>query len=387
MNNSPERLVSKVLEPGEQVIWTGRPQVEAAVSGHRRRRKVTLVVGIALVLVLTFWLLPESIAVNELVEAMEMKMLLPLLGSLVVIALFFIFKQDTASQLNRYFQGLSYAITDRRLLILEGDRISDSYTPERVSTPVLKQRQAGRADVIFGRRSSTTEGRRSVVNRERDEVGFKALSNAREVEAMIGKWLEDSLSKAEKEMSVEIETPSTQADSSSGRRRIENRKAGLALEVPAAWTTRVRNKKKPVGSFFFDREDWQSPEAAGNWNAVCIEGPAKCKVELEIFETAPTLTFESLNASKMADALAGEVVDSDPDIEINGIRGFSVTRRRELAVDPETNAAGLAAIVAPERRTVLHDGRRQIYILSSWPEDSPQLERAVDAVVKSIELD
>lgn len=385
MTDTAQISIAKFLEPGEQVVWTGRPQVEIAVAGHRRYGPLVKFAGIALMLILIYWLVPESRKLTAQLQAVETETLLAIVGIFVVVTILTTF--GPAMQLKRYFRRLSYAITDRRLLILEGDRIADSYTPERVSTPVLKERRGGREDVVFGRRSSTTEGRRSVVNREREEVGFKALSNAREVEAMIEKWLEGSLRKAEEEVAVDIATPSSESEVSSNLRRLENRKAGLALEVPAAWSTRVRHKKKPVGSFFFDREDWQSPEAAQDWNTVLVEGPAKCKIELEIFETAPTLTFESLNASKMADAFAGEVVDSDPDIAINGIRGFSVTRRRELAVDPETNTAGLAAIVAPERRTVLHDGRRQVYVLSSWPEESPELECAVDAVVKSIRLE
>jgi hypothetical protein len=89
----------------------------------------------------------------------------------------------------------------------------------------------------------------------------------------------------------------------------------------------------------------------------------------------------------LADSIAGEVVESEPDIEINGVRGYFVTRRRELMLDSVTNKAGYAAIDAPERRTVLHDGRRQVYVLSSWPERSSQLRCAVDAVVNSIELE
>ena len=48
--------------------------------------------------------------------------------------------------------------------------------------------------------------------------------------------------------------------------------------------------------------------------------------------------------------------------------------------------AGFAAVVAPVRHTVLHDGRRQVCIVSTWPEGSPELERAVHAVVESLEL-
>ena len=378
--------LASVLEPGEQVIWIGRPQVELAVSSRLRFRRVLQLASIPVTLVLLYWLLPENVGLRELVPSMGMQTLLAILVPFVVIALFFVFKQDTASQLNRYFQGLSYAITDRRLLIFDGDRLAESYGPERVSKPYLKERFGGRSDVIFGQRAILQQ-QRSAVTREHARIGFKALSDAAEVKTLIEKWLEDNLQKAERDVADHLEAPPPEIDTSSGRRRIANHEVGLALEVPVSWRTRVRKKKKPVGSFFFDREDWQSPDDAREWNALLAEGPAKCKIELEVFETAPTVTYESLMSSRMADAVAGKVVASDPDIEINGIRGFSVTRRTDLAIDSETHAAGVAAIVAPQRLTVLHDGRRQIYILSSWPEDSPQLERAVDAVVKSVRLD
>lgn len=382
MNNSPESLVSNVLEPGEQVIWTGRPQVDMAMSGRRHRWRVTKVAGIALMLVLAYWLVPEATKLKEQIQAMEMKKLLPIIGFFVVGTLLTIFGPNV--QLKRYFQRLSYAITNRRLLIFERDRLTESYPPERVFAPSLEER-AGRADVIFGRRR--TKSQPGAVTRERAEVGFKAISNAPEVKQLIEDWLEDSLKRAEAQVSDYLEPPASGTGSSGGRRRIENRRAGLRLQVPAAWTTSVRSKKQPIGSFFLDVTDWQSPETAQDWNTVLVEGPAQCKVELEIFETVPTLTLESLSDNKMAYAFAGEVVDSDPDIEINGLRGFSVTRRAERAIDRETHTAGPAAMIAPERQTVLHDGRRQVYIHSSWPERSSQLERAVDAVVKSIELD
>ena len=63
-----------------------------------------------------------------------------------------------------------------------------------------------------------------------------------------------------------------------------------------------------------------------------------------------------------------------------------MTRRNELQVDLDVNRANVAAVVAPERLAVLHDGRRQVCVVSTWPEDSPDLKRAVDSVVESIAI-
>ena len=111
----------------------------------------------------------------------------------------------------------------------------------------------------------------------------------------------------------------------------------------------MRHKKKPQGKFFFDNQDWRSLRDGDHWNLIKIEGPARCLIEVEAFETEPTVTFDKLAHSRVADATAGKVVESDPDYELNGLRGFFVTRRNELQVDLDVNRANVAAVVAPER--------------------------------------
>ena len=165
MSGSQKAVVSAVVGPDEKVLWTGRPEVEVATSGGRRLRKLITVASLALMLGLAYWLLPESIGLKKLVDAVGTKTLVPVIGSLVVVALFFVFGQDTGSRLNRYFQSLTYAITSRRLLILEGEKVTESYPPERVLVPSVRERSGGRADVVFGQGGS--EGRGDVLKRER----------------------------------------------------------------------------------------------------------------------------------------------------------------------------------------------------------------------------
>jgi hypothetical protein len=44
-------------------------------------------------------------------------------------------------------------------------------------------------------------------------------------------------------------------------------------------------------------------------------------------------------------------------------------------------------VVTLERETVLHDGRRQVWIKSTWPESSEALGHVVDRIVRSTRLD
>jgi len=385
MNNSPESLVSKVLEPGEKLLWAGRPELEQPVPRGSRYRKVIVLAIIAAVPIVAYRVLPDSFALRELLQEVDAGTTAMVIGGFVLFALLLIFLPGPAARLQRYMQSLTYAITNRRLLILEGDKITDTYPPERLFKPRIQERAPGYADVVFGEWGG--DATRDVVTRERREVAFKGLRNARDVKERIDNWLADYLRKAEAEVAEFLDRRPAGQDASRGGRRIENCKIGLKLDAPETWSVKVRSKERPVGYFGLDLAKWQPADTAGDWNALLIEGPAKCKVEIEVFETEPTLSFEDLSESRLADSLAGEVVESDRDIEINGVRGCFVTRRRELTLDIASNKAGYAAIDAPERRTVLHDGRRQVYVLSSWPERASQLERAVDAVVKSIRLE
>jgi hypothetical protein len=137
---------------------------------------------------------------------------------------------------------------------------------------------------------------------------------------------------------------------------------------------------------FFDSERWQEPEEAGPWNVVLGEGPMRCSVEVEVFETSPTVSYEVLSRGRVATAVSGTVIDADAAVEINSLNGFCVTRRKEIQVT-ESAVATLAEVVALQRETVLHDGRRQVWIRSTWPEESEVLGQVVDRIVRSTRLD
>lgn len=309
---------------------------------------------------------------------------------ILLVVVLRIFKVDDSSRLNRYLHSLSYAITNQRLLILEGDEIYSSYTPEQAREPIIRERSAMYSDLIFDEfpiRRGDGSVVRDPVYRERRQVAFKALPNAQEMQQRVAEWLSDYQDEAARDVADFVEAaPSRQrSDRPQNALRIENKALGLKLDVPEEWKARVRMKKKPQGKIFIDKEEWHELGQTDAWNLVTIEGPSHCNVEVEVFETEPTISFDKLAHSKLA-AMGGQVIDSSSDFEINGLRGFYVTRRANPQAGPETQKAGTAAVVAPIRQMVLRDGQRQICIASTWPEDSEDLKRAVDAVVESISV-
>jgi hypothetical protein len=240
-----------------------------------------------------------------------------------------------------------------------------------------------------------------VVQREREYIGFKALADAEAMQATIEKWIASHQRRAESASADFLEAVTDTADRpdaerndvtgndhmpGDGVRRVAHNALGLRIAFPESWRIRVRNKKKPRGRVFFDMERWHEPEQASDWNVVLGEGPIRCSVEVEVFETAPTVSYEALSNSRLATAVSGTVVDADPAVDINALKGFCVTRRRKIQVT-ESAVATLAEVVALERETVLHDGRRQVWIKSTWPEASEALGQVVDRIVRSTRLD
>lgn len=395
---STNEALTGVLEPGEAVLWSGRPDVDVILRLRRRRGLVGKGVGFAILAGAVAWA-----ARGGLLDffswdlALEPRFLVP---AAVVVVGMPLLSALGGWRFRRYVASLDYAITDRRLLVLEHGEIVDDYPPERVGQVTMRPRGREHGDVVFGlhlRVGSLGHRTRDPVLREREVVAFKALRAAEEVRDRVESWLEDRRREAERSggpavsasdhPSSSLAPPADRLGPDVAPRRLRQGPLGLEIALPAAWSIRVRWKERPRGHSFFDAEHWRDPEAPEDWTLVRAEGPLLASVEAEVFETVPTVDFERTVGGHLAAAVAGAVCDADPHVEIGGVPGFAVTRRREVTRDPVTGQAMLAAAAMRERHTVLHDGRRQVYVVSTWPEDSPGLARTVDEAVRSVRLE
>jgi hypothetical protein len=396
-------VIAGLVEPGERMLWAGHPDREAMLGRQARRFWLRMALTPVLLAGMA-WLAVRALPVGAFESVpleifLESRVLVPLVIVLVGIP---VLSGVLRKRFERYVGSLTYAMTDRRLLVVEGDEVVDQYRPEQLGRVHVRRRSRGFDDVNFGRRSSTRAGTRvsrDAVQREREYVGFKALADADAMQAAIEKWVASHQSRAESASAGFLEAVTDSADrpeiersdvdrtdhAAGGACRITHNALGLRIEFPESWRIRVRNKKKPRGRVFFDSERWREPEEAGPWNVVLGEGPMRCSVEVEVFETSPTVSYEALSKGRVATAVAGTVIDSDAAVEINSLNGFCVTRRKEIQVT-ESAVATLAEVVALQRETVLHDGRRQVWIRSTWPEESKVLGQVVDRIVRSTRL-
>jgi len=392
----PKDMVRDVLEPGEELLWFGGPDIEAGAEGGRRGGVAGFFVVLAGVVGLTYYQTNQlGMSIGETfrtILANNPAALYGLAGVVVFLIAARAFGFDSRGRLRRHFAKHAYGLTDRRVIVIEGKSVS-TFAPDNLDQPRVVRRANGYDDVVFGTRrvGSGSDGRtRDPIRLESRTIGFKAIPDAEEMRVRLVEWIAGEIAESAESVTDFIES---QAEGESigfaaraGTKTIRHADSGLTIEYPEEWSVKVRKKKKPFGKTFLDSEKWKEPHDSYDWTLVRVEGPLGCAVDAEVFETPPTAEYDSMVNSRLA-SLAGEMIDADPMYEQNGLRGFTVARRSPVQANATTGTAGAASVVTPFRYTVLHDGRYQITLISKWPEDSPELSAAVDLVVRSARLE
>ena len=223
------------LRPGEKLIWSGRPEHEAA----RPTRKTNPWIGPAVNLVIIMgaaWFIANKLPGGTLERMLggiklDSGMIFGIAGAIFVVFVLppalKALKIDHRSRMDRYFLSLQYAITDQRLIIMQGDRI-ESYEPENLTQLRIRDRGDGRRDIEFQNQDRATNASRKddPVGWEQRHVGFKMLSNAEAVKERIEHWIEEHLEKA-----GEMAEAFNSGDSDSGR-TFGNPLLGLTFRAP-----------------------------------------------------------------------------------------------------------------------------------------------------------
>lgn len=425
-SGSAEELVQDAIEPGERVIWAGRPDLEALTREARSRSGVAgLLKGVfsPLAVFLLFgigwaylngWDLPTLLAMlSSMAEAQPVQVVV---GPLVVVGflgLIYGLHAWSARKFIQRAQTLTYAITDRRLLVLAGSEIEKAFSPDEVRNIQLRDRTEGFQDLILLRRSRNGNSRGELLMaREKRYVGFKALPDAERIRDLVERWREAHLTSAERNLTDFFDDGSPDHDSSDdslsqarfsdegpsgegssddgssidGAHTLRGGRYGLSVTFPEEWRAQVRHRRKPYGTFFLDTKTWQPPDVPGDWNAVKIQGPFQTTVQIHVDAvTEPVTTFEKAQASTLSRWVTGEVVHSEPDLRRGRFRGWSVTRRRQTSSDPsdddELDRPGFF------RLTQLFDGVLQIAMVSHWPGASDTMASTVERIEAAVSVD
>ena len=173
--------LSQELDSDEKLLWSGRPSPSDAAS----RGCVTSIFGLFFTGFALFWMSGAFWITRQGPRDFGPpgSSLFPLFGLIFVfvgLAMVFapLFNSNKASQ-------TIYAVTDRRLLILEGSG-AQTFLPSELERLERRGGENGRGDVIFAR-----ELRRGAKGRAyTHEIGFFGIENPREVERLIRQHLQ-----------------------------------------------------------------------------------------------------------------------------------------------------------------------------------------------------
>lgn len=398
MREAPQTVVSKVLEPGESLVWSARPDVEvlceysagsqsllARLFGPQRGQSpgghLVLIAGLVIA-ELVLW--PRR-------DALPVLAIVPGIGALL-LALVLVGASLRRRSIRRWAERLTYAITDRRVLVLEGDVVTDAYTPEKWPGSRRVDRGPRHADLLF--ETITSAGERwkrapdpsrvpkvydGMLHYERSRKAFKALPDADVVQGRLQDWSEAHRRETERAFRQYVESSDSELaepEPPAGARRITNARIGLTVSLPDTWRVQVRARRKPSGASAVDLIDWRDYDGSDDWNTLYAEGPARLAVGVELMETpTPTLTLRSLRGGWLGRILGGKVVNEDHRVRLGAFSGFSVT-----------SAAPMSHGRMLQRNVALHDGKRQLVLSAAWARGTPQAEELLESVLASIRV-
>lgn len=146
--NGPIQDIQPHLKPGERILWSGRPAASPLSRSYQRYSWVGF--HIFMIPVFIFLMLHDIDEGPAAVMRMPPQYLvISALGALVML-----WPRWKARRAAR----IAYAITDRRILITEGER-SRSFRPDALSAILRRNRDRGLGDLTFGEQASDFQPR------------------------------------------------------------------------------------------------------------------------------------------------------------------------------------------------------------------------------------
>ncbi len=353
--------LTDLLEPGERVLWHGRPELTGLVP------PLTLLGLVALEAAVL------GLAVWAIIEGEWLRAALALVVSQISTA-YVLWQARVASRRH-------HVLTDRRVLTLDAGRLVAQDTP--VTMPVLELRPRGprHGDIVFRWKVE----RREKGGTTRTPEGLFGLPDAAAVAERLRAWRVSRMAEAVETVrgflaaAREGGAPAIEA-SGHGRAFVAGH-LGLAVTVPADW--RVEVARVAGSGVIRAAPDWQAPaQAAPGWNAIAIRASAAAAaIEITVGEGPPDKTFEEVRDDPWARRLGLVTLAAEPEMRVGPWRGFSVAHA--------LNGMQLFGIALPElpvqqRQVWLDAPPRHIHVLMVAQEAEVDLHHVLDAMLASL---
>lgn len=398
-----KQRVSEFLHQNESILWLGKPTSGSTFP--------PLLVGLAVLLTVAgtslfagLWLtLPAAVLEQfSFIISLANKPLLP--AAIMTSAGLFL----GATAWHRRPSQWAYAITDRRLLVVFGNKLLREKTPRQLKYVRATKRQSDRGDIYWqirsGQHRSAFDEDGKPANRGPDGryVGFKGQENAEQLCTEILKWQKQAL-----ESELEISTASAEdylssVDpveaikpthvSSRGSQTIHNRELGFSVDVPAGWVTQVSQRKKGILPFlkisFLDnlyRDAAFKPYAENlSWNLLITQGTAESW--LEIYASPGTLStdWNAVINNPWAARFNQKIISQVPNLTLEEFKGFSITRSMSQGVTIPNYGTTKTDIHI--QMTWLSDGKLAFEFRAIAPAHSATLQQTVATIPTSLRM-
>lgn len=379
-SSSVDSTLAEHLEPGELLQWSEQPGPSRAGP---RELKAALVPGIIAGLLAAF-----------ISSSAELPSFVPwLLFVAVAAGVTWVF--HSAHQLHG---TAMYALTDRRLLILEEGKLR-AFRPAEVTYLDVEPCSDGTVDLVWGddspatgrrplpRHDSRTQGSRVKmqfsIKQRHFKRGFLGLSSAEPAQTLIREL-----------RNQEQRRVAADALGTPGWRTLREPETGFAMEVPAKWqiqSTRLK-RYKVIGIPIELPPKWSDALPAG-WNQLKIEtGVENAVLQVDLNPPDMPADVEGVLKDRWAKVLTLAVAESNPEVRIGALQGFSVTHDLQ-GVGPKVGAGpvkvGMGSMKAELLQTQhwLRGPGHAVHTLFITPTHAHELRSVIARVLETLRFE
>ena len=394
-----------MLAPGEKILWSGVPDLKGLFL---KRQVLTALLFFVLIIVIV--LLDEFYQINKyefeegLIAIDDIPFMLQNFFLELDLSTFFsterymmfgvffillaVIMYLKLIPIKKYFKEQVYAITNRRLLVLQDGRLmryeggEASFEPHDLVTVELHKRGRHYGDVIFARNSG--QFRRKVVANNRDPVreaklsiGFKVQKNSGELLKRVHDWQRDAGIQMDKQL-AEFLQAKTKGGSASIE-KIENSRIGLKMIAPVNWKVTVKKGDKSFDRSPQSRGGWKPLGESDDWNRVNIFGTAVYQLEVGFFPTNQHTTYK--------EQARGRLVDSSENFQFAGRKGFMFEIKRDMNSRFEPAGPIMTGIVFSVKTIVLQAAGREIVIVATYADEAAASTQVIKRMLESMRIE
>lgn len=275
------------------------------------------------------------------------------------------------------------AVFDQRLLLRRKKR-------QAALTPV------SRVEIDSHTSSDNRPRRRLVLVTGHERTPFTKLYSGGKFDkeqALLNDWLQEVFANTWREDAARLRAaPRAESDEDvpEGIRRVRHPATGLTIDVPRDWSASVsEDKSGPLTLFgvtLLQRLDRPGPKRGVDdgapWNTLLVGGAEDAGLKLTVHDGPLTQTLTESLEGPWSKQWGAEVLQTEPEVEIGSMRGFSVARHIPAGATVPT--FGKVSEPCATRQLWLGGDNLHVEVVGLARRDHPDIQHAIDAMFASI---